>query len=76
MLSVAEHDVNVLREYVFFFPDTGLGEVLKAYLGSEISPFPTPPPTEDQEGGAPPTPDEIDSVQILSAMTVCVVLHC
>jgi len=54
---------------VDFFPDTGLGEVLKAYLESEISPFP-PPPTEDQEDAAPPTPGEIDSVQILSAMTV------
>ncbi|KAF8442581.1 hypothetical protein BGX38DRAFT_1096186 [Terfezia claveryi] len=67
--SLAVHDVNVLREFVNFFPDTGLGEVLKAYLQSEISPFPAPTPTVQRDDGVPPTPDEIDSVQILSSMT-------
>jgi len=55
---------------VNFFPDTGLGEMLEAYLESEISPFPPPPPAEDQEDSAPPTLEEIDSAQILSSMTV------
>lgn len=35
-----EHDVNVLREYIEFFPKSGLAKALDAYLESELSPFP------------------------------------
>ncbi|KAI5789864.1 hypothetical protein FPQ18DRAFT_38049 [Pyronema domesticum] len=38
--SLGDHDVNILREYIEFFPDTGLAMSLKAFLNSEISPFP------------------------------------
>jgi len=34
--------VNVLREYIQFFPTSALAIILKAYLESEISPFPPP----------------------------------
>jgi len=37
---VGDHDVNVLREYIQFFPENGLTISLKAFLDSEISPFP------------------------------------
>jgi len=37
---VGDHDVNVLREYIQFFPENGLAISLKAFLDSEISPFP------------------------------------
>ena len=40
-------DVNILREYTTFFPQSGLGNILKAWLGSETSPF---PPAKDDDG--------------------------
>jgi superkiller protein 3 len=42
--TVGEMDVGVLREYIAFFPERGLSLVMKAYLSSEVSPFPPPPP--------------------------------
>lgn len=33
--------MNVLREYIEFFPESGLAKALGAYLESELSPFPT-----------------------------------
>lgn len=33
--------MNVLREYIQFFPKSGLAKALSAYLESELSPFPT-----------------------------------
>ena len=35
-----EWDASLLEEYIELFPEDGLSKVLKAYLGSEISPFP------------------------------------
>lgn len=40
LTTIGDHDVNILREYIEFFPDTGLAMSLKAFLNSEISPFP------------------------------------
>jgi superkiller protein 3 len=39
--------VNVLREYIRFFPESGLANVLQSYINSEISPF---PPQEEENG--------------------------
>jgi superkiller protein 3 len=41
LTTIGDHDVNILREYIEFFPNTGLAMSLKAFLNSEISPFPT-----------------------------------
>ena len=48
---LADWDANVLREFIDFFPDSGVGKVLKGFVESEISPFPAPSPqgTEDKE---------------------------
>lgn len=43
---VRDLDVNVLREYYAFFPTAGLARILRGYLSSEISPFPSPPPVQ------------------------------
>ena len=40
--KVEEWDSGLLREYTELFPDDGLSKVLRAYLESEISPFPKP----------------------------------
>jgi superkiller protein 3 len=49
MDELRDLDVGILREYVTFFPDSGLARVFKAWLTSEISPFPAPPKTDDEE---------------------------
>lgn len=36
-------DVNMLREYIALFADVGLSKILKAWLSSELSPFPAAP---------------------------------
>ncbi|KAF8464080.1 hypothetical protein BDZ91DRAFT_730696 [Kalaharituber pfeilii] len=66
--SLVDHDVNILREYIGFFPETGLGNVLKAYLDSEISPFPPPAPTEDEETAATAM-NGVSAEKILAAMS-------
>lgn len=45
----SQWDVGVLREYIEFFPDTGLARVLKGFLASELSPF----PQEDSDSQTP-----------------------
>ena len=61
--------MNDLRQYVNFFPSTGLGKVLNSYLESEISPF-SLLDADNEKGGVSPEAGEIDSLQILSAMSV------
>ncbi|EKG16415.1 Tetratricopeptide TPR-1 [Macrophomina phaseolina MS6] len=47
--TLQEYDANVVREFVEFFPETGLARVLKGYLTSEIAPFPLKLPQEPRE---------------------------
>ncbi|EWC48253.1 hypothetical protein DRE_02357 [Drechslerella stenobrocha 248] len=51
--SIGDYDVDLLRNYVELFPNTGLATILRAYLDSEISPFPAAEPEEqdEEEGG-------------------------
>ncbi|MBE3046295.1 tetratricopeptide repeat protein, partial [Candidatus Bathyarchaeota archaeon] len=67
--DIAEWDVNMLRDYCAFFPDSDVYKVITGFLTSAISPFPKqakPPPAgdiseddetdsseEDSDGGAP-----------------------
>jgi superkiller protein 3 len=53
MDELRDLDAGILREYVKAFSDGGLAKVLKGWLTSELSPFPAPPKSEDDE------PDEI-----------------
>jgi superkiller protein 3 len=45
--DLGDMDVNILREYTTFFAQSGLGNILKAWLGSGLSPF---PPIKDEDG--------------------------
>lgn len=36
----SKYDVGHLREYIEFFPESGLSQVLKGFLSSDLSPFP------------------------------------
>lgn len=49
--NFAEYDVGHLREYVEFFPESGISKVLKGFLSSELSPFPDEPPSEEEVKG-------------------------
>ncbi|KAK3718696.1 Superkiller protein 3 [Vermiconidia calcicola] len=46
-------DANILREYITYFPEAGLAKTLKAWLTSELSPFPLPPQSEDNQDVQP-----------------------
>ena len=49
--DLREMDVNILREYISLFPESGFGKILKGWLSSELSPFPNVDgkDAEDQE---------------------------
>ncbi|KAK6533617.1 Superkiller protein 3, variant 2 [Orbilia ellipsospora] len=51
--TIGDYDVTVLRNYVDLFPNSGLAMILRAYLDSEISPFPAVETEEEEqdEGG-------------------------
>ena len=55
--NVQDLDAVILREYCDFFPDSGLAQVLRGYMSSEISPFP-PPPLENRQARPRTTSDE------------------
>lgn len=42
--NIQDLDPNILREYYTLFPTSGLGQVLRGFMTSEISLFPPPPP--------------------------------
>ena len=55
--NVQELDAHILREYCTFFPTSGLAQVLRGFMNSEISPFP-PPPAPIQKTTPETTSDE------------------
>ncbi|KAJ5970729.1 Tetratricopeptide-like helical [Penicillium vulpinum] len=48
----SQYDVGQLREYIEFFPESGLSQVLKGFLLSELSPFPKDPSNETDDKDA------------------------
>lgn len=44
--NFSEYDVGHLREYIEFFPESGVSKILKGFLSSELSPFPNDPSGE------------------------------
>jgi superkiller protein 3 len=80
-MTAGEHDVNILREFIQLFPDLGLSLALKAYLDSELSPFPVKEEEnaeenaeekEDTTGSGKPLDDNMMAPDDkLDAMIVC-----
>ena len=54
--SLQDLDANILREYVAVFPVSGVGKVLRAWLSSELSPFPALAKSEDANAEQPEPP--------------------
>jgi superkiller protein 3 len=48
--DLREWDVNVFRDYIEYFPDDGLAKVLRGFIDSDFSPFPSLPPAEQKDG--------------------------
>ena len=48
--SLGDWDVGIFREYIAFFPDDGLSNVLRGFLDSKLSPFPKLADTPEQVG--------------------------
>ncbi|CZR57610.1 related to SKI3-antiviral protein [Phialocephala subalpina] len=80
--NIQDLDANVLRDYSAFFPTSGLGQVLRGFLSSEISPFTAPPPPvqtqttttdesedDDDEGGGVALDAPVDGEERLLLMT-------
>lgn len=69
--------MNILREYIEFFPESGLARVLGAYLESELSPFPILEEADDDGNPVKKTVDgagddePIAPDQRIDAMIVC-----
>lgn len=59
--SLASWEIGMLREYIDFFPEDGLGKVLKGYLSSPLSPFSK---TSAEVNTAIDKPGNTDSVQV------------
>ena len=56
-----EWDAGILREYIEFFSENGLSKVLKAYMESELAPFPR------QQNGKRREEDGVDVEPLLTA---------
>ncbi|KAJ5115018.1 hypothetical protein NUU61_000777 [Penicillium alfredii] len=57
----SQWDVGLLREYIEFFPESGLSKVLKGFLSSEISPFPQDDSTGKDEKDASVTVKDFEN---------------
>lgn len=67
--NLQDLDANILREYVSLFPDSGLGRILKAWLSSELCPFPPPKKSEDEKSEKDEAPEVLTAEDRLAMMT-------
>jgi superkiller protein 3 len=79
--DIKDWDVNVLREYCTFFPESDMARIITGFITSDISPFPKPQsdtPAQDEngeeesedeeDGGAPTTVIPLTEEDRLSMM--------
>ena len=66
--NLQDLDANILREYVTLFADSGLGRILKAWLSSELCPFPPPKKSEEEQSGDE-VPEVLSAEDRLAMMT-------
>jgi superkiller protein 3 len=67
--NLQDLDANILREYVTMFADSGLGRILKAWLSSELCPFPPPKKSEEEESKDNEAPEILSAEDRLAMMT-------
>lgn len=73
--TLASWDIEVLKEYINFFPDDGLAKVLRGYLSSELSPI-TRAAHQDAAGSDPVKETNGDDAEdhLFVAVEDCIVL--
>jgi superkiller protein 3 len=67
--NLQDLDANILREYVTLFSDSGLGRILKAWLSSELCPFPPPKKSEEEKSEDNEAPEILSAEDRLAMMT-------
>jgi len=67
--NLQDLDANILREYVTMFADSGLGRILKAWLSSELCPFPPPKKSEEEQSKDDEAPEVLSAEDRLAMMT-------
>ncbi|GAB7332739.1 hypothetical protein MBLNU13_g04480t1 [Cladosporium sp. NU13] len=67
--NLQDLDANILREYVSLFADSGLGHILKAWLSSELCPFPPPKKSEGESSENDEAPEILTAEDRLAMMT-------
>ncbi|KAM0710027.1 hypothetical protein Q7P35_002389 [Cladosporium inversicolor] len=67
--NLQDLDANILREYVSLFADSGLGRILKAWLSSELCPFPPPKKPEGEKSEKDEKPEILTAEDRLAIMT-------
>ena len=67
--NLQDLDANILREYVTLFSDSGLGRILKAWLSSELCPFPPPKKSEEEKSEDDEAPEILSAEDRLAMMT-------
>ncbi|KAL1895811.1 Superkiller protein 3 [Ceratocystis pirilliformis] len=69
--ELTDYDVNILREYCRFFPDTDLAKVITGFLTSQLSPFPpektnpSPQPKREDYGDSSSSDEDNGGVSTL-----------
>lgn len=67
--NLQDLDANILREYVSLFADSGLGRILKAWLSSELCPFPPPKQPAGETSDKDEAPEILTAEDRLAMMT-------
>lgn len=67
--NLQDLDANILREYVSLFAESGLGRILKAWLSSELCPFPPPKKSEEENAEKDEEPEILSAEDRLAMMT-------
>jgi superkiller protein 3 len=67
--NLQDLDANILREYVTLFAESGLGRILKAWLSSELCPFPPPKKSEEEQSKDDEAPEVLSAEDRLAMMT-------
>jgi superkiller protein 3 len=67
--NLQDLDANILREYVTLFAESGLGRILKAWLSSELCPFPPPKKSEEEQSKDDEAPEVLSPEDRLAMMT-------
>ena len=62
--NISQFDINVLKDFMGFFPTDGLSRILRSYLQSPVSPF-KPRPEEEEDINDQPIDKPVSPLQVI-----------